>query len=326
MPDHVRTVGIDVCKQHLDVHLQPDDRSWRVDNNAQGVEQLTQQLAELKPQRVIVESTGGYERPALYGLLAAELPVALVNPRPVRDFAKAMGLLAKTDRIDARVLAMFARHVPTRVSVLPDQRQKALKQLVTRRRQLAEQIVVQRNQLEHADLPVVCESILRTVCHLQTELAAIESMIQQLIDEDEQLKQRDTTLRSVPGVGPATARVLVTELPELGNASRRQIAALVGGRALQRRLGQPPRRPTHPRRPRYRPKSPVHGHPRRHPTQPSHPRALPAPAKPRQTQKGRPGCVHAEAVDLPQCPPDGNKQCLTIKTVALPRGEGTGGV
>ena len=228
MPDHVRTVGIDVCKQHLDVHLQPDDRSWRVDNNAQGVEQLTQQLAELKPQRVIVESTGGYERPALYGLLAAELPVALVNPRPVRDFAKAMGLLAKTDRIDARVLAMFARHVPTRVSVLPDQRQKALKQLVTRRRQLAEQIVVQRNQLEHADLPVVCESILRTVCHLQTELAAIESMIQQLIDEDEQLKQRDTTLRSVPGVGPATARVLVTELPELGNASRRQIAALVG--------------------------------------------------------------------------------------------------
>ena len=228
MPDHVRTVGIDVCKQHLDVHLQPDDRSWRVDNNAQGVEQLTQQLAELKPQRVIVESTGGYERPALYGLLAAELPVALVNPRPVRDFAKAMGLLAKTDRIDARVLAMFARHVPTRVSVLPDQRQKALKQLVTRRRQLAEQVVVQRNQLEHADLPVVCESILRTVCHLQTELAAIESMIQQLIDEDEQLKQRDTTLRSVPGVGPATARVLVTELPELGNASRRQIAALVG--------------------------------------------------------------------------------------------------
>ncbi len=228
MPDHVRTVGIDVCKQHLDVHLQPDDRSWRVDNNAQGVEQLTQQLAELKPQRVIVESTGGYERPALYGLLAAELPVALVNPRPVRDFAKAMGLLAKTDRIDARVLAMFARHVPTRVSVLPDQRQKALKQLVTRRRQLAEQIVVQRNQLEHADLPVVCESILRTVCHLQTELAAIESMIQQLIDEDEQLKQRDNTLRSVPGVGPATARVLVTELPELGNASRRQIAALVG--------------------------------------------------------------------------------------------------
>lgn len=228
MPDHVRTVGIDVCKQHLDVHLQPDDRSWRVDNNTQSIEQLTQQLTELKPQRVIVESTGGYERPALYGLLAAELPVALVNPRPVRDFAKAMGMLAKTDRIDARVLAMFARHVPTRVSVLPDQRQKALRQLVTRRTQLVEQIVVQRNQLEHADLPVVCESILRTVCHLQTEQAAIESMIQQLIDEDEQLKQRDNTLRSVPGVGPATARVLVTELPELGNASRRQIAALVG--------------------------------------------------------------------------------------------------
>lgn len=223
-----RTLGIDVSKHHLDVHLQPDNTSWQVPNTDEGVRQLTQQITQLKPARVVVESTGGYERPLLYRMLGAQLPVAMVNPRPVRDFAKAMGLLAKTDRLDAKVLALFARHVPTRLTVAPSQHHKALKQLVARRRQLVEQVNTQRSQAEHVDLPVVSESIQRTVAHLQTEIAAIESMIQQLIDQDDQLKQRDTKLQSVKGVGPATARVLVTELPELGRIGRRQIAALVG--------------------------------------------------------------------------------------------------
>jgi transposase len=223
-----RTLGIDVSKHHLDVHLQPDDTTWRVSNDHDGVRQLTTQITELQPARIVVESTGGYERPVLYGMLAAELPVAMVNPRPVRDFAKAMGLLAKTDRIDAKVLALFARHVPTRLTVAPSEHQQALRQLVTRRRQLVEQVVSQRAALEHADLPVVRESVQRTVTHLQTEVAAIEAMIQQVIDQDEQLRQRDAKLQSVKGVGPATARVLVTELPELGRIGRRQIAALVG--------------------------------------------------------------------------------------------------
>jgi len=223
-----RTLGIDVSKHQLDVHLQPDDRTWQVPNTDDGVRQLTEQIAELQPVRIVVESTGGYERPVLYRMLGAELPVAMVNPRPVRDFAKAMGLLAKTDRIDAKVLALFARHVPTRLTVAPSEHQRALKQLVTRRQQLVEQCVTQRGQREHADLPVVRESIQRTITHLQTEIAAIESMIQQLIDQDEQLKQRDAKLQSVKGVGPTVARVLVTELPELGRVGRRQIAALVG--------------------------------------------------------------------------------------------------
>ncbi len=223
-----RTLGIDVSKHQLDVHLQPDDRTWQVPNTHEGVRQLTEQIAELKPARIVVESTGGYERPVLYRMLGAQLPVAMVNPRPVRDFAKAMGLLAKTDRIDAKVLALFARHVPTRLTVAPSQHQKALRQLVARRQQLVEQVATQRSQAEHVDLPVVAESIQRTIAHLQTEIAAIESMIQQLIDQDEQLKQRDIKLQSVKGVGPATARVLVTELPELGRIGRRQIAALVG--------------------------------------------------------------------------------------------------
>jgi transposase len=228
MSDQQRTLGIDVSKQHLDVHLQPDGAAWRVANNDEGVRQLTEQIVELKPVRVVVESTGGYERPVLYRMLGARLPVAMVNPRPVRDFAKAMGLLAKTDRIDAKALALFARHVPTRLTVAPSKHQQALRQLVIRRQQLVEQCVTQRGQLEHVDLPIVSESIQRTITHLQTEIAAIESMIQQLIDQDDQLRDRDATLRSVKGVGPATARVLVTELPELGCIGRRQVAALVG--------------------------------------------------------------------------------------------------
>ena len=223
-----RTLGIDVSKHQLDIHLQPDNTTWQVPNDAEGVGRLTAQVVQLRPARIVVESTGGYERPVLYGMLAAQLPVAMVNPRPVRDFARAMGLLAKTDRIDAKVLALFARHVPTRLTVAPSQHQQALKQLVARRRQLVEQVVTQRGQLEHVELPVVRESIQRTITHLQTETAAIESMIQQLIDQDKPLKQREAKLRSVEGVGPTTARVLVTELPELGRIGRRQIAALVG--------------------------------------------------------------------------------------------------
>jgi len=228
MPPHARTIGIDVAKHHLDVHLQPDGQAWRVDNDDHGVEQLTQRLAQLQPERIVVESTGGYERAALYRMLAAHLPVALVNPRPVRDFAKAMGMLAKTDRIDAQVLAMFARHVPTRLIGIPDQNHQALRQLVTRRRQLVDQVVVQRNQLEHVDLSFVRQSIQRTVAHLQTEIAALEAAIQQVIDQDPTLQQREAALRTVVGVGPTVARTLVTELPELGAADRRQIAALVG--------------------------------------------------------------------------------------------------
>jgi transposase len=223
-----RSLGIDVSKHQLDVHLQPDNTAWTVANTDPGVRQLAEQIAALKPDRIVVESTGGYERPILYRLLGAQLPVAMVNPRPVRDFAKAMGLLAKTDRIDAKVLALFARHVPTRLTVAASEHHKALKQLVTRRVQLVEQVVIQRNQREHVDLPIVRESIDRTITHLQTEIAAIESMIQQIIDQDDDLKQRDAKLQSVKGVGATTSRVLVTELPELGQVGRRQIAALVG--------------------------------------------------------------------------------------------------
>lgn len=238
MRDLVQTVGVDVSKHHLDVHLHPADESQRFDNTYEGVCRLLQWLEPFRPQRVVVESTGGYERPVLYGMLDADLPVAMVNPRPVRDFAKALGLLAKTDRIGAKVLALFANQVPTRLAVAPEKHEQALRELVTRRRQLVEQGVAQRNQKEHVTLPMVRDSIDRTITHLQTEIAAIESMIQQLIDQNDDLAERCRKLQSVKGVGPATARVFVTELPELGHTPRKQIASLVGVAPFNQDSGQ----------------------------------------------------------------------------------------
>lgn len=222
------TVGIDVSKYHLDVHLHPEGRTHRFENSCEGVHALLEQLGQWQVDRVAIESTGGYERPALYGMLHAQLPVAMVNPRPVRDFAKAMGLLAKTDRIDAQVLASFAQQMPTRLAMLPSEQQQTLKELLGRRRQSVDQYVTQRGQLEHARLEPVRASIQRTITHLQTEIAAVEAMIQEVIEADPTLHERCQKLQQVAGVGPATARVLVTELPELGRCTRRQLAALAG--------------------------------------------------------------------------------------------------
>ena len=222
------TVGIDVSKRQLDVHVLPNGKTARFENSCDGVEQLIDFVKPHQPERLIVESTGGYERTVLYGMLGANLPVALINPRHIRNFAKAYGLLAKTDRLDAEVLARFAQHVPTRLALPTTEDQRALKELVARRRQLVDQITMQRNQREHVELGIVAESIDRTIEHLQTELAAIDSLIQQLIDRHDDLKARCAKVQTVKGVGPVTARVLVTELPELGRATRRQIAALVG--------------------------------------------------------------------------------------------------
>jgi transposase len=222
------TVGVDVCKGSLDVHVDPVNRSARFENTPEGIAALVAWLGESAPARVVVESTGGYERGVLYGLLNARIPVAMVNPRPVRDFAKAMGILAKTDRIDAKVLARFARHVPVRLSEKPDERQRELRELVTRRRQLVDQFVACRNQREHVTLEIVLDSIKRSLDHLQTEIAAVEAAIARVIDKSDELRARCEKLQTVKGVGPATARVLVTELAELGTTDRQQIASLVG--------------------------------------------------------------------------------------------------
>lgn len=222
------SVGIDVSKRHLDVHLHPLNQSLRVDNSAAGLAQLLQQLQPLSLQRIAVESTGGYERDLLDMLLKAQAPVSLVNPLPVRHFALGLGLLAKTDCLDARVLALYAEHVRPRLAVAVPADMQDLRELVARRRQLVEQLTVQKNQRGHARLDAIRDSINRTMKHLRTELVAIEALIQQIIGAHPDLQQRCDLLQSVVGVGPVTARVLVSELPELGYRDRRPLAALVG--------------------------------------------------------------------------------------------------
>jgi len=220
-------VGIDVSKHRLDVHALGHHFTVEAGQSALGP--LVQRLAQLHPHRIVVESTGGYERPLLAALLHAGLPVALVNPRPVRRFAQGLNLLAKTDALDARVLALYGQMTePRTLDPTAHARAEQLRELITRRRQLVEALTEQRNHREHASLPVVRDSIDRICGHLRTELLAVEAEVQRRIDADADLHARFQTLLSVKGVGPVTARVLVTELPELGRIDRKPLAALVG--------------------------------------------------------------------------------------------------
>lgn len=231
-------IGIDVAKHHLDVHVHPQNQAFRVENSAGGLAVLQQQLQPLNIERIAVESTGGYERDLLTALLEMHAPVALVNPRPVRNFARGLNLLAKTDRLDARVLALFAHHVQPRLSAAIDSHRENLRELVSRRRQLVDQLTLQRNHQEHARLEAVRQSIARVREQLRTELLAIEALIQEHIDARPDLAARYQTLLTVVGVGPVTARVLVSELPELGQLDRRKLAALVGVAPFNHDSGQ----------------------------------------------------------------------------------------
>lgn len=234
------SAGIDVAKRHLDLCVLPGGLSLRVPNDDAGRAALVGQLLARadadRPGRVVVEATGGYERRLADHLLAAGLPVALVNPLDARRFARASRVMAKNDRLDARVLAEFGRRVETRpLAAGPGacgkmRQMHALRQLVARRRrQLVDQCVALRNHLEHAaDVPEVAESVRRSLAHVREEVARVEALVQQRIDADPALKARQERLRPAAGVGPAVSRVLVAEPPELGALPRRKIAALVG--------------------------------------------------------------------------------------------------
>jgi transposase len=230
-------VGVDVSKHRLDLMVRgaaaaAGPIALHAPNDHLGVRRLLDRLRALLHEvaLIVVEATGGYERVLVQALLGAGLPVARVNPLHVRRFAQSRGLIAKTDALDAAVLADFARCNADRLRPLRaiDDNAVMLKELTARRRQLVEQCVANQSQLEHATLPAVRQSIDRTIKHVRQEIAAIETQIQDLIDADGQLAARQRTLLSVPGIGPRVSRVLVSELPELGQLDRRQIAALVG--------------------------------------------------------------------------------------------------
>lgn len=220
-------VGIDVSKATLDVAIEPTHEHWQVANDTAGIQQLVERLAQLGPERIVLEATGGYELSALAALGCAELPAVAVNPRQVRDFAKATGRLAKTDALDAQLLAQFAAAVKPTLRPLPDAATRELAGLLARRRQLLEMRTAESNRLNLA-----VESV-RT--DIREHLRWLDKRIQQL-DRDlhDRLRasplwrDKEDLLRSIPGVGPVLSLTLLAEVPELGSVSHRRLAALVG--------------------------------------------------------------------------------------------------
>jgi transposase len=220
-------VGIDVSKDWLDVQVL-DGLFERVPNTPQACLALSKKLAQLNPQRITLEASGGYERLVVSSFVTANLPIVVVNPRQVRDFAKALGRLAKTDKIDAQVLAHFAQVVQTPERKLPDETTQNLRDLLARRAQLIEMRTMESNRLQQATTG-------RVIKDLKASIEFIDKRLQRLDDEiDEQIRgipawqAKAELLQSVPGVGPQSARVFVLDLPELGQCSRQQAAALVG--------------------------------------------------------------------------------------------------
>ena len=219
-------IGIDVSKTHLDVATSAGD-AWRAENEPAAIEALVTGVAALGPALVVLEATGRYEAPCAAALAMAGVPVAVVNPRQVRDFARATGRLAKTDRIDAGVLALFAERVRPEPRALPDPEAEALQAIVARRRQLLQMLVAEKNR-SHTAAPAVRKSLAKHVRWLEREVAAVDDDLREAIRESPLWRAKEDLLREVPGVGRVLATTLLAELPELGRLNRREIAALVG--------------------------------------------------------------------------------------------------
>lgn len=230
-------VGIDVAKDHLDVAVRPSEDAWTVDNDPDGFEVLIRRLRSADPALVVLEATGGYEAPVAAALSTAGFAVAVVNPRQVRDFARATGQLAKTDRIDAHTLALFAERVRPEPRPLPDPVSEELRALVARRRQLLEMLGAEQNRLRHDPPPAVQKGLQKHVRWLKRQLADVDDDLERVVRDSPLWRGKDDLLQSVPGIGPVTSRTLLAELPELGRLNRREIAALVGVAPLNRDSG-----------------------------------------------------------------------------------------
>lgn len=224
-------IGIDVSKHRLDVAIlcpaSGEIRCQHYDNDPQALQTLTQALLPLQSERIVLEASGGYERALLHVLSEADLPVVCVNPRQVRDFARALGRLAKTDRIDAEVLALFAARIQPEVRPLQREESEEVQALLDRRRQLLEWITAEENRLPTAH-PRMQRSIRRLLEQVKKELAEVEAELDQCIAASAELSAREQLLQSVPGVGPVLARTLLGGLPELGELDRKQVGALAG--------------------------------------------------------------------------------------------------
>ena len=229
-------VGVDVAKAQVDVAVRPAEDGWMVANDDAGIKHLVSKLKTLEPALVVMEASGGLELPLVAALAAEELPVVVVNPRQVRDFAKATGKLAKTDALDAAVLAHFGEAVKPPVRPLRDAETQALNSLAARRHQVMSMLVSERNRLSVA-VPAVRPRIEAHIEWLQGELDDLDKDLRQTLRQSPVWREKDDLLRSVPGVGPQVSLTLLAYLPELGTLNRKQIAALVGVAPFNRDSG-----------------------------------------------------------------------------------------
>lgn len=221
-------IGIDVSKARLDVACRPAGRAFDHANDAEGIAALLERLRALRPTLVVLEATGGFEAPLAAALAAAGLPVAVINPRQARDFAKATGKLAKNDRIDAAVLAHFADAVRPVPRPLPEAEVAALDALLTRRRQLLGMLTMERNRLGMCRDDPVRADVEAHIAWLEERLKRSEKALKEAVQASPAWREKDDLLQSIPGIGPVASRTLLAGLPELGQLSGRQAAALAG--------------------------------------------------------------------------------------------------
>src|SRR5579862_5499064 len=231
-------VGIDVAKANLAVCLRPQPLTFTVANDSAGFAELIAKLCPLAPELIVLEATGGLEIPLVAALAVAQLPVAVVNPRQVRDFAKALGRLAKTDPLDADTLALFAERVRPQPRAVPDEATREFDALLGRRRQLLEMRIAESNRLGTALAARVRASLQAHIDWLDQQLGAVEQELGHIVQASPVWRAKDELLQSIPGIGPRASQTLLAALPELGCLTRQQIAALVGLAPLNRDSGR----------------------------------------------------------------------------------------
>jgi transposase len=231
-------IGIDISKNTFDVHFGADGFNRRFDYNCENIEKAVGIFLAAGPELIVMEATGGYETDLASELQAAGLPVAVVNPRRVRDFAKAIGRTAKTDKIDARVIAEFGATLQPPPSAVVDETTRKIKALTSRKRQLKEFRVAEKNHAEHGRDEIVEQSIAAVLSAIDSQIALIEEQIRLLVDSSPELKRKAEIVQSFKGVGENTAAALISGLPEIGQLNRREIASLTGTAPINRDSGQ----------------------------------------------------------------------------------------
>lgn len=231
------SVGIDVSKVKLDAAVMPGEKCWSVDNDEKGFKALVKRLMKIKPDYVVIEATGGYESAVACAIAGAGLPVSVVNPANVRNYAKASGIIAKTDAIDSIILAKFGLAMRPASRPMKDEQTRALAALLARRRQLVEMVTMEKNRARLAAEAVV-PSLEKHLAHLESQIGELDGQMKDALRDNGVWREQDALVQSVPGVGPISSMTLIADLPELGKLNRKQIASLVGLAPFNRDSGK----------------------------------------------------------------------------------------